>query len=190
MKGTIEDSIEYCSKSDTKAGDYVTNHVSKKRKIDMSMDDDYCIKFDDLFPWGQSLVTMVDDMLPGKLDRRIFWIWSQSGQMKKTETARYLCHHHHGCVIQGGRKHILATAYQCSAPIYILTIPRTDEGFVSYASIELLKDNLYMSGFGVKATGMVNRKKPWVIIMANFPPDCPDTSSLSEHRRSVGCTQR
>jgi len=36
-----------------------------------------------------------------------------------------------------------------------------------------------MSGFGVKATGMVNRKKPWVIIMANFPPD---TSSLSEDR--------
>ena len=83
MRGTVEDSIDYCSKDDTKAGEYITNYVPKKRKIDMTMDDEYCIQYDELFQWGKSLVDMVDDTIPDRLDRRIFWIWSQAGQMKK-----------------------------------------------------------------------------------------------------------
>lgn len=168
MKGSVEDSIKYCSKSTTKAGEYVTN---VKTPIDMTCTDDDVISYDDLYDWGRELVGQVKGCLPDKLDRRIFWYWSHAGQMKKTETARYLVHHHDAVVIQGGRKHVLAVAYKNPAPIYILTVPRTDEGFVSYASIELLKDALYMSGFGTEATGMVNRKKPWVIIMANFEPN-------------------
>jgi len=176
MRGTVDDSIAYCSKSLTKAGEYVTNW---KKIISMEIEDEDIIPYDNLFLWGQDLVDMVKDCLPAPTDRRIFWYWSNAGQMKKTETARYLAYHHNAVVIQGGRKHVLAVTYKNPAPIYILTVPRTDEGYVSYSSLELIKDALYMSAFGTEATGMVNRKKPWIIVMANFPPE---REKLSEDR--------
>lgn len=175
-KGTRDDNVNYCLKDGNPAGGNL------KKKICMDMTDDYVIKLEDMYPWGRELVERVADCLPDKLDRTIIWIWSTEGKMKKTETARYLAHYHDACVIQGGRRHVLANAYKRPAPIYMLLVPRTDEGFVSYASIELLKDGLYMSAFGTEATGSVNRKKPWVIIFANFPPD---RSAMSEDRWEV-----
>jgi len=166
-KGDHDANVAYC----TKDGDYVTNLDIKKPPIDMDVDKDDIIPWDDMFPWGRALVEMVSPGLPNKLDRSIHWFWSKEGQMQKTEVSRYLCFYHNAVCIQGGRKHVLAVAYKNPAPIYILLVPRTDEGFVSYASLELLKDSLYMSAFGTEATGMVNRKKPWVIVMANFSPD-------------------
>lgn len=173
-KGNMSQNYTYCSKD----GDWI-QWGSCKQKINMEITEEDILPYDEMFDWGRQLEDRVTDCLPDKRDRTIYWYWSQAGQMKKTETARRLVFHHDALVIQGGRKHILANAYKVSAPIYILIIPRTDEGFVSYASIELLKDALYMSAFGVEATGSVNRKKPWVICIANFPPI---ESALSEDR--------
>lgn len=174
-RGTRNENYDYCVKD----GDFYGNMTREREKISMEIEEDDILKWDDMLPWGREVVEMVDGRLPDKLDRRIFWIWSSAGKQQKTEVARYLCYHHDAVVIQGGRKHVLAVAYKNPAPIYILTVPRTDEGFVSYASIELIKDSLYMSAFGVEATGMVNRKKPWVIVIGNFGPD---KSKLSEDR--------
>lgn len=168
-KGTRDDNITYCSKDFRTGKEWAPELFGNlKPKIDMTCTDDDVITYEEMFPWGRELVDMVSGRLPDKKDRRIFVYWSKEGQMKKTETTRYLVHYHDACVIQGSRKHVLATAYKNPAPIYILIVPRSDEGFVSYASIELLKDALYMSAFGTECTGMVNRKKPWVICIANF----------------------
>jgi len=164
-RGTRNENYDYCVKD----GDFVGNMTREREKINMDIDEENVITLDDMYPWGRELVKMVDGCLPDKRDRKIYWYWSSAGCMMKTETARYLCYYHDAVVIQGGRKHVLAVACKCKAPIYILIVPRTDEGFVSYASIELIKDALYMSAFGVEATEPVNRKKPWVIVMANFP---------------------
>ena len=158
--------IAYCSKD----GDFIY-WGNCKPKISMEIEATDILPYEDMFDWGRALEDMVKDRLPAVTERTIYWIWSREGCMKKTETARRLVYYHDAIVVQGGRKHILATAYKNPAPIYILLIPRTDEGYVSYASIELLKDSLFMSGFGTEATGMVNRKKPWVIVMCNFEPD-------------------
>lgn len=174
-RGSRKQNDQYCSKE----GNVAFAFGTLKPKIDMECTVDDILTYEDMYSWGQRLENMVAGCLPEKTDRRIFWFWSEAGCMKKTETARRLVFHHNACIIQGGRKHVLATAYKNAAPIYILTVPRTDEGFVSYASIELLKDALYMSAFGTEATGMVNRKKPWVIVFANFPAD---TNKLSEDR--------
>lgn len=182
MKGTVEQNVPYCSKDKTKAGDYITNRVAPRVPISMAVDDEDIMSLEEMYPWGRELVERVSGCLPDKLDRTVLWYWSKAGQMKKTETARHLVYHHDACVIQGGRKHVLAVAYKNPAPIYILTVPRTDEGFVSYASIELLKDALYMSAFGTECTGSVNRKKPWVVVFANF---APEKETLSEDRWEV-----
>lgn len=148
--------------------EFITNY---EPCIDMTVTDDDIMRKEDLPEWSNELIDMVAGRLPDKTDRSIYWYWSQEGVRLKTETSRYLCYHHNAVIIQGGRKHVLATAYKNPAPIYILIVPRSDEGFVSWASLELLKDALYMSGFGTECTGMVNRKKPWVIVMANFRPE-------------------
>lgn len=161
---------EYCMKEESRVdGPWEWN--MPKVKIDMSITEDYVMQYDELPQWAQKDIDMVAGKLPDKKERTIYWRWSRQGEMYKTEFARHLVYYHDACVIQGGRKHVLATAYANPAPIYILVVPRSDEGFVSYASIELLKDALYMSAFGTKATGPVNRKKPWVMVVANFSPD-------------------
>lgn len=158
-----------------KGGQNVHTNVYRPPSIDVPD----VMQIDELPEWSKRLIGKVADKLPDKRDRSIHWFWSESGQMHKTETARYLVSNHGAVVVQGGRKHVLAVGYKNPAPIYILLVPRTDEGFVSYASIELLKDSLYMSAFGVEATGGVNRAKPWVICVANFPPTL---ESVSEDR--------
>ncbi len=181
-KATIEHNIAYCSKD----GDFTAWGccIPKRIPISILIEEEDIMPYEEMFPWGQELESMVQGRLPDKKDRRIFWYWSEAGQMKKTETARRLVYHHDALVIQGGRKHILANAYKNPCPIYVLLIPRADEGFVSYASIELLKDSLYMSNFGCEATGSVNRKKPWVIIFANF---APEYGKISTDRWVIQC---
>jgi hypothetical protein len=170
-RGTQEQNVRYC----TKQGKGYEGNL--RPKIDMTITEEDLLTREDMFNWNRDLEDMVGGTLPGQKSREIYWYWSEAGCMQKTETARRLVYLWDACVIQGGRRHVLATAYKCMAPIYILLVPRTDEGFVSYASIELLKDNLYMSAFGTEATGPANRKKPWVIVMANFPPNEATLSS-------------
>lgn len=180
-KSTAAD--RYCMKEDTRI-DGPWDWNMQCTHLDMTIEKSDILEYEIMYPWAKELVDLTGGVLPGKLSREIHWFWSKHGKMQKTETARYLEYYHEGCIIQGGKKHILATAYMRPAPIYILVIPRKEEQYVSYASIELLKDSLYMSGFGTKATGPVNRKKPWVVIMANFPPDM---TALSEDRYVVKC---
>lgn len=171
-RGDRDANVKYCSKESayrcTKA---------LKPKISMEIEESDIIARDALPQWAQETVDRLANCLPDKRDRTIYWYWSTQGQMYKTELARYLVYWHDAIVIQGGRRHVLANAYKNPAPIYILLVPRTDEGFVSYASIELLKDSLYMSAFGTEATGPVNRKKPWVLVMANFAPNMTTLST-------------
>lgn len=185
--------MDYCEKSESAAADrYAMKEDTRidgpwewnmpREPISVEIEVDDIIKYEELPVWSQDLIDMVKGRLPDKTDRTIYWFWSEKGEMYKTETARYLSYWHDGVPVQGGRKHVLAVAYKYKAPIYMLLVPRTDEGFVSYASIELIKDALYMSAFGTEATGPVNRKKPWVIVMANFPPD---EGALSKGRISV-----
>lgn len=171
--------VNYCSKE----GKFIAWGTCKP-KLSLELEASDVMSLEELPGWANELVGTVGGCLPPAEDRSIFWVWSSEGKMYKTETARHLAFHHDAVVIQGGRKHVLAVAFKNPAPIYMLLVPRSDEGFVSYASIELLKDSLYMSAFGTEATGMVNRKKPWVLVFANFPPD---RSKLSVDRYQVVC---
>lgn len=173
---------DYLEPSKSKAADrYVMKEETRvdgpwewgmpKEALDMTATEADVMKLGDLPAWSQWLVPQLTQGLPDPKDRRIFWIWSREGELYKTETGRHLAYHHQAVVIGGSRKHVLAVGYKNPAPIYLLAVPREDEGHVSYASLELLKDGMYMSAFGTEATGMVLRKKPWVVVTANFPPD-------------------
>jgi len=132
------------------------------------------MEYDELPENMQGIIDMVDNRLPDKTDRKVHWFYDETGCNMKTETARYLEHHHWAVHMQGAKRHVLANAFKNPAPIYVFVVPR-DEA-VDYVALESLKDSLYMSGFGTDATGSVNRKKPWVLIFANY---YPNTSKLS-----------
>lgn len=161
----------YVMKQDTRVnGPWEKNMPPEK--INMDCTDEDVMKYDDLPKWSQECIDMLKDGLPNKKDRSIYWYWSKEGMRFKTETARYLVYHHQAIILHGNAKHILATAYKNPAPIYIMIDPRCAKASgISYKSLELLKDALYMSGFGVDATGMVNRKKGWVLVMCNYECD-------------------
>lgn len=163
-------SAAYAAKGDSRIDGPWFSHKMKP-KISMEIEDDDIMKYDELPAWSQTVIDMVRTKpLPEKEDRTIHWFWSQEGRNYKTETCRYLVHHHEAYVLSGASRHVLAATYANPRPIYIFCIPRSAEDGISYKSIELIKDSLYMSGFGTKATGMVNRKKPWVFIFCNFTP--------------------
>ncbi len=170
-------SAEYAGKKDTRVDGPWYSHAMKP-KISMEIEEDDIMKYDELPPWSQRVIDMVTNKpLPDKEDRQIHWFWSQEGRNYKTETCRYLVHHHEAYVLSGASRHVLAATYANPRPIYIFCIPRSAENGISYKSIELIKDSLYMSGFGTKATGMVNRKKPWVFIFCNFEPNREEMSA-------------
>ena len=87
----------------------------------------------------------------------------------KTTFCKYLCAKYNGIVIEGKKNDILYVAAEYESDLYIMDIERTAEDYVSYASIEKIKNGLYMSG---KFEGrMIIRNCPHVIIFANFEPD-------------------
>lgn len=173
---------EYVMKEDTRiAGPWEWN--MPKAPIRMTCTAQDIMSQHELPEWSNQLIEMVKGKLPDKTQRSIFWYWSEAGERFKTETTRHLVFHHDAVVIQGLQRHILAAAYTNPAPIYILIMPR-EYTSVSYSSIEQLKDGLYMSGFGTKCTGMVNRRKPWVIVVGNRPPT---PGNMSTGRIVVTC---
>ena len=174
-------SIDYLEKSQSAAADrYVMKEDTRvdgpweknmpKPKIDMTATDDDIMQLEELPQWSQDVINMVGGCLPDKKARECYWFWSEEGAKYKTETCRHLAYYHGAYILNGASRHVLAACYANPAPIYIFCLPRTREEGISYKSIELIKDSLYFSGFGTKATGMVLRKKPWVLIFCNFEP--------------------
>lgn len=143
------------------------------------------------YPWQQEIIDMVSK--PPENDRFIYWYWDAAGNIGKTALAKYLCAKHGALYCQGSVRHVLAAAYNCRTDIYIFGIPRTPEPvegvfkrrrgpIVSYDAIEGLKDGMFMSRFGVDATGMCLFNSPHVICFANEPPD---TSEMTTQRWKI-----
>jgi len=132
----------------------------------------------------QAIIDMVDNRLPDKEDRKIYWYYDITGCNFKTETARYLEFNHWAVIMQGAKRHCLVNAFKRTAPIYCFVVPREER--VDYVALESLKDSLYMSAFGTDGTGSVNRKKPWVLVFANYIPNIARLSTDKWKITNVG----
>lgn len=154
-KGTTEDNIKYC----TKDGKILENNTGIKPKRPLK----------EIILWQQwqfALEKIIQE-LPD--DRTIHWFWDAEGGTGKTTMARYLCRKYGAIQLEGKKDNILHVAAENEADIYIYDIERSLESFISYGSIEKIKNGFYMSGKYEGKT--VDRNPPHVIIFANFPPD-------------------
>lgn len=119
-----------------------------------------------LFPWQVKLMEMLKDE-PN--DRTIIWIWEETGSVGKTTFMKYLMRFQGAIPLEGKKNDILHVATEHESDLYIYDIERSLESFVSYGSIEKIKNGCWMSG--KYEGGIVDRNCPHLVIFANFEPD-------------------
>jgi hypothetical protein len=120
--------------------------------------------------------------------RKIYWFWEPIGNWGKSILATYMIDQMDAYEVSGKGNDVLCgiSAYiekndKCP-PIIIYDIPRSTAGYVSYQSIEKLKDGKFFSG--KYESGMVRYNKPHIICFAN---SAPDMEMMSKDRWVVEC---
>lgn len=161
MRGSVEESVEYCSKSETKNGEYVTNKKQKRAlpKIE-------------LYGWQM----MADAKLENEPDNReIFWIWSREGKRGKSSFVRHMVQER-GAIMCAGKaadmKYFIMKYIEKNAdypPIVIFDVPRSMEEYLSYSGIEEIKNGVFAST--KYESDMVVMPWPHVVVLANFEPE-------------------
>lgn len=177
-KGTREDNLTYCSKEGQAER---TIPKSLKEQYDEYMQTIYKdIKWHD---WQQNVL----DLLKTKANRRtIHWFWETKGNVGKSFITAYIEWKYKCIIINGkqadifnGIKTYLDTE-KTFPEVVIVDIPRTNEKYVCYSTIEKIKDGIMYSG---KYEGGTIRLLPvHMIIFANFPPI---ESNISEDRWNI-----
>jgi hypothetical protein len=116
------------------------------------------------------------DIVSGQIhDRTIYWIWEEFGNTGKSAMVKHLVVQQ-GALLLGGKgadiKYMIATHVQ-KKKIYprviLYDIPRTIKDYVSYTSIEEVKNACFCSS--KYESTMVVGNAPHFICMANFPPE-------------------
>lgn len=118
-------------------------------------------------------------------DRTVYWFFEEEGGVGKTCLVKYLLNKYEGqCHYCSGGK-ASDICYQVNemeedCTLFIMNLPRSSEGAVSYNAIEQVKDGLtssskYKGGFKIF-------NPPNILIFANFPPS---TTTLSLDRWKI-----
>lgn len=135
------------------------------------------------YPWQEELVQLIEEEPD---DRTIYWIWESGGCRGKTSLAKWLCVHKRA-MMAGGKandiKHMVVKWKESTGvwpQIVIWNVTRSQEDYVSYESIEAIKDGLFFSG--KYEGGQVVMNSPHIVCFANFEPD---TFKMSEDRWNI-----
>lgn len=164
-KGSIEQNYQYC----TKCADFTTNiKLPKPLKV---------LTLDQLYPWQRRLYDICKQEPD---DRTIYWVWEHTGNVGKTAFSKFLSHKMGAVPLEGKKNDILYCAATFESDIYIYDLERSMEEFVSYASIEKIKNGYFM--VAKYESKPIIRNPPHVFIFANFPPDM---SKLSLDRWNI-----
>ena len=168
-RGNFKQNIEYCMKD----GDYLTNITINKLRLTQPLK-----LITEFRPYQKWIIENIVEKEPD--DRTIYWFYEETGNVGKTQLCKYLCAKHGAVILEGKKNDILFCAAQFESEIYLYDIERSIEDYVSYSSIEKIKNGLYMcSKYESKA---IVRNSPHVIIFANF---YPDTCKLSADRWEI-----
>jgi len=161
-------SVKYCSKEDTRTGEIYTNiKFPKPIKV---------IK--DLYDWQKDIVKIIEEEPD---DRHIYWIWEDIGNTGKSSFAKYLVVMHDAIILSGKGndcKYGIVKHYENNGvypDIIIYDIPRTNIDYVSYESLESIKNGLFFSG--KYESGQVVMNPPHIICFANSEPDLSKMSA-------------
>lgn len=170
-QGDEWENLVYCTKEDK----YVQN-IQQKIKDPMAGLTPYW--------WQQEII----ELLKIEADlRSIHWYWEPTGNVGKTVFQKSICINNSDVLIVGGKsadvKYAISEYVKSknSGPKAVIwNFVRTQENYISYESIEAVKDGIF---FSTKfESGQCIYNSPHVIIFANVEPD---KSALSNDRWNI-----
>lgn len=170
----INDSLVYVSKDATRpvnGRQFIKGFkIPKKLKL---------LQEENLYPFQKDIFELVKGEPD---DRSIIWIWEDTGDVGKTAIIKFLLNYfkEKAYYVSGGKANDITfqlNEKEEDIDLFLMNIPRQNEGYVSYNGIEQVKDGLISSSKYKGGYKLFN--PPHVVIMANF---FPDITALSKDR--------
>ncbi len=175
IKNCKENFTVYCSKSETRQDGPWSKGIKG-----ISPEPVRTIRRSDFYPWQEEVVKMVEDQPD---DRSIYWYYDIQGCKGKTSLAKWLAVNKEAFIFKGGSNDMANRIISEGAPkLACMNLSRTQENYVSYQTIEDIKDGLIVSS--KYEGGQLVFNSPHVIIFANFRPD---ETKLSQDRWVIKC---
>lgn len=174
---SLQGSINYCCKLETR----VNGPWYSGFRPPMTPEEQYGI-FTELLPWQAELKAE----LMGPVDpRKVIWFYDEGGNKGKSSFAKYMQVTTNFTSTLSGKGddmlHILSKdVAKKDITVVIFTFTRTVENYVSYQTIEQIKDGFCISGKYDSCRLIM--KAPHVVCMANF---LPDRTKLSADRWDI-----
>lgn len=157
-KGSESENIKYCSKSETRsAGPFFSEAFRPKEELTFNFE---------LKDWELLILDIVTKPAD---DRTIWWLYDTIGGCGKTTFSKYLVTLYGAGYISGKSNDIKYYCAENDKRIYIFDFTRSMETYVSYQSIEEIKNGIYFSG--KYESKSIVRSCPHIIVFANFEPD-------------------
>lgn len=179
MKGKIEDNITYCSKDSQKEiyVKYYTNKIEKPKRKSI-IDPMESLTFKD---WQNEIM----DIIKTEPDfRTVNWFWEPEGKTGKSTFTRHLVLKYKALAVSGKGNDVkfILSEYLANNDLEIIIwdLSRSYEQYVSYSTMEEIKNGLICSGKYESKSLVFN--PPHLIVFANFPPD---TEKLSKDRWNI-----
>lgn len=164
-KGNRASNVEYCSKD----CDVVwSKGLPKPIKV-----------IENLYSWQKAILDIYKEDVD---DRKIHWYWSERGNIGKSAFIKYMIVKHKILFCSGGKyTDIMNLVFnqnmdECNCVMF--DIPRANRGYISYASLESIKNGMVCNT--KYETGVKVFNSPHIFIFANFRPD--DMEQLSADR--------
>lgn len=159
----------YCCKSDTRTGQVYTYNYRPPRELKLITPDR---------PWELEILDIIKQEPD---DRKVYWYWSDAGNVGKSSFAKYLVAKQSALFFEEGKKaDIMKLIYDADMDllnIIVIDVPRDNGNNVSYKSIESIKNGMIYSSKYEGGYKLFN--PPHLFVFANVPPD---ESRLSSDR--------
>lgn len=180
-KGSAEQNLKYCSKD----GVYEEKGCVKKKTQQELIKEEMLEEYNNTEwrPWQKKVMEIVEN---NNNDRKINWIYDPVGNNGKSYLRRYLCLTNEAILADGKKDNIFnAFKVKCidedkRVNLCVMDIPRQNERFVNYGTIEAIVDRHLYSG--KYEGGEIFLPKMNIIIFSNF---YPDTESMTEDRWNI-----
>jgi len=158
LKGSWEDAVAYCSKTETRSGREWSKGLPKPLKL--------------ITPskWWQKEILELIKTEPD--DRTVYWYWSQAGGVGKSQFAKYCVATQNCLFFEEGKKsdimHLIFEAPEDRLECMMVDVPRDNGNNVSYKAIESIKNGMIYSPKYEGGYKLFN--SPHIFIFANQPP--------------------
>lgn len=173
-------SFHFCKGNEIQNKEYILKSGSNKVEHKNLLNNQDLIKLDMLkeyqdIEWKEWQKDILYIISLGGNDRKINWVYDEQGNSGKSFLRRYICLKHEAILADGKKENIFnAFKVKCidenkRVKICVMDIPRQNERFVNYGTIESILDRHLYSG--KYEGGEIWLDKMTVIIFANFYPD-------------------